>query len=209
MIPKPKYIENILEITKTGKGFICCDVVCECGVKHFVGYKNVIVRSTEEAAYEAAYNAFNEKYSRIRFGDENGISYLYAMKGLFDEEILEKFECRQLDSTEIVKIKCAKCGKEYVLFDSRFHGYDATIPERECKYDGVAYDFAPIVWKKDQDGIATFTIKIQNDDSLEDFIENAYETDEETYSNSFGWITIKAVNIKTKAKKIIIDIETQ
>ena len=38
--------------------------------------KNVIVRSTEEAAYEAAYNAFNEKYSRIRFGDENGISYL-------------------------------------------------------------------------------------------------------------------------------------
>ena len=91
--------------------------------------KNVIVRSTEEAAYEAAYNAFNEKYSRIRFGDENGISYLYAMKGLFGEEIIEKFEYKQLDSTEIVKVKCAKCGKEYVLFDSHFHGYDATIPK--------------------------------------------------------------------------------
>ena len=51
-------------------------------------------------------------------------------------------------------------------------------------------------------------VKIQNDDSLEEFIENAYETDEETYSNSFGWIVIKAQNIKTKAKKILLDLET-
>ena len=206
---KPKYIENILYITREKRGEIECDVVCECGARHFIGYKNVIVRSAEEAAYEAAYNAFNEKYSRIRFCDENGISYLYAMKGLFGEEILEKFEYKQLDSTEIVKVKCAKCGKEYVLFDSRFHGYDATIPERESKYDSLTYDFAPITWTKDKDGLATFTVKIQNDDSLEDFIENAYETDEETYSNSFGWIIIKAVNIKTKAKKVLLDMETQ
>ncbi len=206
---KPKYIENILSITKEKRGEIECDVVCECGARHFIGYKNVIVRSEEEAAYESAYNAFNDKYSRIRFGDENGVSHLYGMKGLFGEEILEKFEYKQLDYTEIVKVKCAKCGKEYILFDSRFHGYDATILERESKYDGVVYDFAPIVWKKDKDGLATFTVEIQNDDSLEDFIENAYETDEETYSNSFGWIIIKAVNIKTKSKKTIIDIETQ
>ena len=206
---KPKYIENILSITKEKRGEIECDVRCECGARHFIGYKNVIVRSEEEAAYEAAYNAFNYKYIRIRFGNENGVPYLYGMKGLFGEEILEKFECKQLDSTEIVKVKCAECGKEYILFDSRFHGYDATIHERECKYDGAVYDFAPIVWKKDKDGLATFTVKIQNDDSLEDFIENAYETDEETYSNSFGWIIIKAVNIKTKAKKVLLDMETQ
>ena len=206
---KPKYIENILSITKEKCGEIECDVVCECGARHFIGYKNVIARSAEEAAYEGAYNAFNEKYSRIRFGDENGISYLYGMKGLFGEEILEKFEYKQLDSTEIVKVKCAKCGKEYVLFDSRFHGYDAIIPERESKYDSMVYDFAPIIWKKDQDGLATVTVKIQNDDSLEEFIENAYETDEETYSNSFGWITIKAQNVKTKAKKVLLDMETQ
>ena len=204
---KPKYIENILSITKEKRGEIECDVVCECGARHFIGYKNVIARSAEEAAYEAAYNAFNEKYSRIRFGDENGISYLYGMKGLFGEKILEKFEYKQLDSTEIVKVKCTECGKEYVLFDSRFHGYDATIPERESKYDSVVYDFAPIVWKNDKDGIATVTVKIQNDDSLEDFIENAYETDEETYSNSFGWIMVKATNNKTKAKKVLLDME--
>ena len=139
--------------------------------------------------------------TKIRFGDENGISYLYGMKGLFGEKILEKFEYKQLDSTEIVKVKCAECSKEYVLFDSRFHGYDATIPERESKYDSVVYDFTPIIWKKDKDGLATFTIKIQNDDGLEDFIENAYETDEETYSNSFGWIMIKATKTTKQKQK--------
>ena len=39
--------------------------------------------------------------------------------------------------------------------------------------------------------------------------KNAYETDEETYSNSFGWITIKAVNTKIKSKKVLFDTETQ
>ena len=43
MIPKPKYIENILEITKSGKGFICCDVICECESRHFICYKNVLM----------------------------------------------------------------------------------------------------------------------------------------------------------------------
>ena len=42
---KPKYIENILSITKEKCGEIECDVVCECGARHFVGYKNVIVKN--------------------------------------------------------------------------------------------------------------------------------------------------------------------
>ena len=205
---KPKYIENILSVTKEKRGEIECDVVCECGARHFIGYKNVIVRSAEEAAYEAAYNAFNDKYSRIRFGDENGVSYLYGMKGLFGEEMLAKFAYKPLDATKIVMVKCAVCGKEYVLFDSRFHGYDAVISERESKYDDLEYPFEPVKWRGDKDGISTITVKIQSDDSLEDFVENAYKTDGETYSNSFGWITIKAVNIKTKAKKVLLDMET-
>ena len=202
-------MENILSVTKEKRGEIECDVVCECGSVRFIAYKNVITRSEDEAAYEIAYNAFNKKYRRVRFGNENGITYLYGMKGLFGETILEKFEYKRLDATEIIKVKCAVCGKEYILFDSRFHGYDALIPERESKYDGVTYDFAPIAWKNDKDGIATITVKIQNDDTLEEFIENAYETDEKTYSESFGWISIKAVNVKTKAKKVLLDSETQ
>ena len=79
---KPKYIENILSITKEKHREIECDVVCECGARHFIGYKNVIVRSAEEAAYEAADKAFTEKYSRIRFGEENGVSYAINIHSL-------------------------------------------------------------------------------------------------------------------------------
>lgn len=206
---KPKYIENILSITKEKRDEIECDVVCVCGERRFIGYKNVIVRSEQEKEYEKEFDAFCKKYKRIRMGRENGVSYVYGMKGLFEEEVLEKFEYKRLDATEIVKVKCAACGKEYILFDSRFHGYDAMIPERISKYDDCTYTFAPVKWRQDTDGIATFTVRIQNDESLEDFIENAYETDEETYSNSFGWIIIKAVNVKTKVNKVLIDLETQ
>lgn len=55
---------------------------------------------------------------------------------------------------------------------------------------------------------ATFTLEIQNDESLEEFIDSAYKTDEETYSNSFGWIKNKAKNIKTKVTKTLVDFET-
>ena len=48
MIPKPKYLENILEITKHKDNWIYCDVICECGSKQFVGYKNVLIKTPEQ-----------------------------------------------------------------------------------------------------------------------------------------------------------------
>lgn len=208
MIPKPKYIEDILSIVKEKRGFLHCDVVCKCGSNHFIGYENILVRSDEEIKYEKDLIAFHNKYNRITFGNENGIPYMYGMKNLFGDEIVEKFENKSFDSTVIIKVKCATCGKVYILFDSRFHGYDALIPERISEFDNIHYEFKPIVWKKDIVGEATFTVAIQNDESLEEFIDSAYETDEETYSNSFGWIKIKAKNIKTKATKTLVDLET-
>ena len=43
----------------------------------------------------------------------------------------------------------------------------------------------------------------------QDFINNAYKTDLETYSNSFGSIIINAKNIKTNTKKTIVNLETE
>lgn len=48
MIPKPKYIENILEVTKQSKNFIYCDVVCECENKTFTGYTYILPLSKEQ-----------------------------------------------------------------------------------------------------------------------------------------------------------------
>lgn len=209
MIPKPKYIENILEITKSGKGFIYCDVICECGSKHFVGYKNVLSKSKEQIEYEKQLSKFFSKYNSFSSATENGVRYLCGMKGIFSNKVVDKIESKSFDCTEIIKVKCVHCGKEFILFDSRFHGYDAVIPERDNKYDNVEYSFRQIKWKKDEEGIATYSIKIDNDDSLEEFINNAYEADLETYSNSFGSIIINAKNVKTSAKKTILNLETE
>ena len=209
MIPKPKYIENILEITKYGKGFICCDVICECGSRHFICYKNVLIKSKEQKEYEKQLIKFFSKYNSFTTTTENGVRYLCGLKGIFSNKVVDKMESKSFDCTEIIKVKCAHCGKEFILFDSRFHGYDAVIPERDNKYDNVEYLFKQIKWKNDEDGIATFSIKIDNDDTLEEFINNAYETDLETYSNSFGSIIINAKNVKTNTKKTIVNLETE
>ena len=63
-------------------------------------------------------------------------------------------------------------------------------------------------WKNDEEGIATFSIRIENDETYEEFIENAFDTDIETYSNAFGWILIKSNNVKTGVKKTILNEET-
>ena len=42
MIAKPKYIEDILEITESGKEFIKCDVESKSGTNNFVGFYNIL-----------------------------------------------------------------------------------------------------------------------------------------------------------------------
>jgi hypothetical protein len=208
MIPKPKYLENILEITKHKDNWIYCDVICECGSKQFVGYKNVLIKTPEQLEHEKHAEAFYRKYSSFTSVTENGVRYICGMKGLFKNKIGEKLEITDFDYTQIVKVKCTSCGKEHILFDSRFHGYDGVMPERQSTYDNEEYEFISIKWKNDEEGIATFSIRIENDESYEDFVENAFDTDLETYSNAFGWILIESNNIKTGVKKTILNEET-
>lgn len=209
MIPKPKYLENILEIVNYKDTSIWCNVVCECGSKNFIGYKNFLTKSEEQKEYEKRAETFYRKYSSFTSTNENGVRYICGMKGLFKKRVTEKLEIIDFDYTQIVKVKCSHCGKEHILFDSRFNGYDANILERESKYDNLKYEFVPIKWKKDNEGIAEFFVIIDNDESLEEFNSNAYNTDYETYSNSFGWMLIQARNIKTNVKKTILNEETE
>ena len=58
MIPKPKYLENILEIVKYKDTSIWCNVVCECGSKNFIGYKNVLTKSEEQKNMKSVQKLF-------------------------------------------------------------------------------------------------------------------------------------------------------
>ena len=207
MIPKPKYIEDILEITESGKGFIKCDVVCKCGSKHFVGFYNILEKTKEQEEYEKQLQVFFRKHKNVTGSTENGVEYLCGRKSIFHKTV-EKIESKKFDNTEIIKAKCVCCGNEYVLFDSRFNGYDANLPERESAYDANTYRFEKIKWKNDDEGAATFSVSISGEDSLIDFVDKAYETDFEKYSNSFENISIDVQNVKTDEIITVLDIET-
>lgn len=207
MIPKPKYIEDILEITESGKGFIKCDVVCKCGSKHFVGFYNILEKTKEQEEYEKQLQVFFRKHKNVTVSTENGVEYLCGRKSIFHKTV-EKIESKKFDNTEIIKAKCVCCDNEYVLFDSRFNGYDANLPERERVYDANTYRFEKIKWKNDDEGAATFSVSISGEDSLNDFVDKAYETDFEKYSNSFENISIDVKNVKTDEIITVLDIET-
>lgn len=207
MIPKPKYIEDILEITESGKGFIKCDVVCKCGSKHFVGFYNILEKTKEQEEYEKQLQVFFRKHKNVTVSTENGVEYLCGRKSIFHKTV-EKIESKKFDNTEIIKAKCVCCGNEYVLFDSRFNGYDANLPERESACDANTYRFEKIKWKNDDEGAATFSVSISGEDFLNDFVDKAYETDFEKYSNSFENISIDVKNVKTDEIITVLDIET-
>lgn len=207
MIPKPKYIEDILEITESGKGFIKCDVVCKCGSTHFVGFYNILEKTKVQEEYEKQLQVFFRKHKNVMVSTENGVEYLCGRKSIFHKTV-EKIESKKFDNTEIIKAKCVCCGNEYVLFDSRFNGYDANLPERESAYDANTYRYEKIKWKNDDEGAATFSVSISGEDSLNDFVDKAYETDFEKYSNSFENISIDVKNVKTDEIITVLDIET-
>ncbi len=205
MIPKPKYIENILSVTKEGRGEIECDVICQCGSRRFRGYKNIAPDAEEQEKYVKELARISSRSRMLKTIEEDGKRYICGMRGLFGKKIGERIEARDFDYTSVLSVRCVECGSEYVLFDSRFYGYDAVIPERESRYDEVRYEFAPISWRGDDDGIATFSVHIENDGSLERLAKDVPDADEQMYSNAFDWIGIKAKNLKTKEEKYVLD----
>ena len=103
----------------------------------------------------------------------------------------------------VIKSKCIKCEKEYLLFDSRMHGYDGMTNEK----DQAAIEYEPHFKLKCKEAVS-LEVKVENDESLEKFQDN---TDlgftEEQFSDAFSWIIIYRINNNGKKAKIF-DWET-
>lgn len=67
------------------------------------------------------------------------------------------------DLYDSFKIKCAECGREYVIFDSRLHGYDARA-ERDGKNrdTDIATHYRPLPLKGDS-GPVELIVRIRNE----------------------------------------------
>lgn len=140
--------------------------------------------------------------------DENGCQHYWLLlepqKGLEGqkEEIIIPPR-PYFSAIAVIRIRCADCGQEYLLFDSRLHGYDGMTGEHSPQE--MCYE--PHFKLKCKDAVA-LQLKIENDESYEEFKEN---TDlgftEAQYSDAFGWIVIYKVDEKGKKTKIF-ELET-
>ena len=123
---------------------------------------------------------------------EDGKKYIYRKN--FLGKIVDKAELpsEPFDNTNIVKIRCAECGEEYIVFDNRIHGYDAFVGENKHFAD-EQIAFEQIKFKNSEDNVAEIDVRMINQHSFEEFNDESDEDHSiEEYSNAFENIDIYA-----------------
>lgn len=201
MIPVPMYLKKNAIIVQEMSDSIKFTFQCDCGSKRFAVVRNVLSRSEKDLLkpyYDALENSMSE-YGSWCTKDENGIFHFWKRLSEDQNDVIEVFipPKPEFALAVMLKAKCSVCGKEYVLFDSRKNGYDAMTSE-----DMDDSDYIPHFqnYRKKQ---YVLEIKIENDESLDAFIENTgIDCSEEYYSNAFSWITIYGIDENGKRRKL-------
>lgn len=181
----PKYLEEITEVTKKSNNKELLKIRCKCNHNYFIAYK-----------FFDKYINVKQKFNEIIRIDNK----LYYVKRNFFGKIKEKIECNEScfrKQRTVVKIKCEKCGLEYILFDNYKYGYDATINFKD-NFD----DFDTTKFKIVYNLPVEVYIKLYQDLSYEQFKDDFQNIDYETYLNSFSNIDIYGIDSKSKKIKI-------
>ncbi|MBQ9746850.1 MAG: hypothetical protein IJW21_08525, partial [Clostridia bacterium] len=199
----PNYLKEIgFNETKKG-GRTRFEIKCTCGCETFHIYKNKFTKE-EKALIKPHLDALKYVYS-VGWPywcdtDENGKTHYYKIKFGVKEEVFVP-DCPSFALAESYKASCSACGKEFILFDNRFHGYDAVLTSAGLERD---LEYKPTyAQKKFKDGKPRrIFFQIENYDTLEEFCEDMEEEyDEVTYSNSFSWIWVYAIDENGKKSK--------
>ena len=211
MIPIPKYLENISSIETIKKDQLNLKLVCECKSDIFTVYQNKVIKTEKHKLFEKKFTDFRKRcfFSWTIPPTVNGITYAYR-KNIFGKivEILDISEMFETDCTKIIKIKCCQCGKEYVIFDNRFNGYDSIDTTEDLKQK--KYDFKQKKFKKSTISEVEVGVGIANEKSLEDFIKvHREEVDMDFYSNAFSWIMIVCFDKVSGKHFVLLDEETR
>lgn len=210
MVPIPAYIRAISQFIKAKENLTFFSVSCPCGCNRFYIYQNALTPEEKTAMKpwaDAALDLYGGKYGAGSTVDENGIRHkwkLLSPLGLKGEKIeIVLPEKPYFSGISVIKAVCEKCGEEFVLFDSRSHGYDGKTE----KSSDLEISFCPHFKQKVKEPVS-IEIKIENEISLEEFIQNTgLQYSEDEYSDAFSWIVIYASGQQEKKKKIF-DYET-
>lgn len=179
-------------------------LVCPCGNERFDLFHNKFTKE-EQAEYDRYFDAYEKTFrgSYASMCTIDGGGKLHHWKIVFPEIRIEVFPPEMPSVATVVSwcARCSQCGAEYVIFDSRFHGYDGMF----CN-DGQNRDYVPQYVQRGTRDKAPRRVEIttENDETLEQFRENTgIDCDHDAYSNAFGWISISAVDEKGKKTKLL------
>ena len=206
MVPIPKYLvkNSTLIRHKDNKAVVAFQ--CDCGSNTFVVARNKLTRAERELLKPYCDALENWLFSHGSFStkDENGLVHYWKRLSDDRNDVVEVYIPPEppFATVTVLKAKCTSCGKEHILFDSRINGYDAMTSEDRDDTEYVPHYNS---YSKKQYNLE---ICIENDESLEEFIEaTGIKESEEFYSDAFSWIAIYGIDENQKRRKLF-DLET-
>lgn len=218
-MPVPSYLSNIAYDISFSKETTTFNLKCECGCYMFDIYESYLTKEEKELCkpYRDAIEysilggpRINGAHCSMCTKDENGVIHHWILltedKNGPKEEVIIPPEpaCATVYS---IKVKCSKCGKEYIIFDNRFHGYDGLFGS-ETSEETKNYTPQYKQKKRRDNAPVKVQIKVENVLTLEVFRDSTgIECSYEDYTNAYSWIIVYTIDGFGKKRKII-DYET-
>jgi len=145
-LPVPYHLEPLAEILAAKRDALTLQLRCACGCGRFFVYENTLTpaEKAELAEYERICGAkFRRKWGVTLRTEPDGRQHIYARGMLGFPVEIDLPERPFFADFHCVSVRCEQCGKETVIFDSRYHGYDGAI----CGTD-TPPDYQPVMRQK-------------------------------------------------------------
>lgn len=184
------------------------DIICHCGENKFWLYSNFF--TPEEERQMKPHDEAMKKLTSGFWGyeihrDKEGNFHYYKTVFPFFKKEIPVPEAPAFAEVTCWMAECSKCGKRYLLFDNRYHGYDGVF----CRQEEIL-DYDPHFRKEKM--AETLPVKLEvevaYDPSPEQMREEIGEVDDvSVFSNAFSWICVRYIDKQGK-RKIVLDYET-
>lgn len=200
----PRYLLDIANNIIKKKYSAIFNLKCTCDNEYFVLYRNK--ETDEEIIKRKKWETLLNKYNGGGYSDELGNVYLIK-KNLFGVKSAEiKINKSEIPNPlTVVKAKCSKCGKEYIIFDNSKNGYDAVVDNLETKNSNKKN--VQCQYKAINNKCKIIKVRIANDLLYEDFAKEFPGVTTESFANAFSEISIYL--LENKRYRCIFNEETR
>lgn len=138
----PSYLNAVAIVMNDDKNCTKMSTMCICGCKNFKLFMKT--KTEEEIQRDKAFDKlFKEFGKRAEVQSDSSGNTFIVQKNFWGKVVKRVLLCNEQEQIfwNYISIQCASCGNEYVLFDERFHGYDACVSpcQKSSDVDSITY----------------------------------------------------------------------